>query len=176
LLETIDLIQLATHFDIPGLTPAKLKERAEAATMCLAENDHFSGTLFTLSDISNTDSKVPTIVLEITDQLRAAHADLHEATEKGAEAIAFILSLEFTSYTIVQRARKGDGFDYWLGTAPLKLDARLEVSGILQGRTSDIRKRIKQKSNQTKQSDELMIPAFICVVEFGRPYASFTKR
>jgi hypothetical protein len=44
--------------------------------------------------------------------------------------------LELTDYTIVERACKGTGFDYWLGDEDDDLfqwKARLEISGILKG-------------------------------------------
>ena len=84
-----------------------------------------------------------------------------------------------TDYHIVQRSRKGTGFDYWLG---LKDDilfqhaARLEVSGIRQGNGKQVEARVSQKRKQTEQSKGLRIPAYVVVVEFGTPVAVVVKQ
>ena len=80
---------------------------------------------------------------------------------------------------VLERSRKGTGFDFWLGSLDSKGDRdlifhnkmRLEVSGIRAGDDRSINNRVKQKISQTKQSDALSIPALIVVVEFGSPIA-----
>ncbi|MEG3845987.1 hypothetical protein QT971_01810 [Microcoleus sp. herbarium19] len=78
-------------------------------------------------------------------------------------------------FTVIERSRKGTGFDYWLGiqdstaTLPFQRMARLEVSGIRQGNRSQINARVKQKIEQTRASDAQGLPAYIIVVEFARP-------
>ena len=57
----------------------------------------------------------------------------------------------------------------------LQKTARLEVSGIREGTTNAINKRVKERV-QTKQSDHLNLPAFVVVVEFGNPVATVVKR
>lgn len=56
-------------------------------------------------------------------------------TEQAAYGIAFLIIRELTDLTVIERSRKGTGFDYWLGTTtdegqPFKNKVRLEVSGI----------------------------------------------
>ena len=83
-----------------------------------------------------------------------------------------------TEYHVVQRSWKGTGFDYWLGLKEDELfqnAARLEVSGIRQGGDKDMEKRIKQKTDQISKSDRMRLPAFVVVVEFGRPLAAVVR-
>ena len=54
---------------------------------------------------------------------------------------------------------------------------RLEVSGILDAQyPSRIVQRVKEKMEQTKQSDYSALPAYVIVVEFGRPVVYMVKR
>jgi len=84
-----------------------------------------------------------------------------------------------TGYTIVRRAKKKTGFDWWLdndGPLPFKTTDRMEVSGIRNGTAPQIASRLKQKLAQTRQSDSMNIPAYTVVVEFGRPLSKIGKR
>jgi hypothetical protein len=54
--------------------------------------------------------------------------------------------------------------------------ARLEVSGILRGDTRRINSRVREKMEQTKQSDQLSIPAYIAVIEFSTPRSKVVQR
>ena len=76
---------------------------------------------------------------------------------------------------VVERSRKGTGFDYWLGEKdhdglPFEGTSRLEVSGILTGTRAQVDSRIRQKKRQMNPTDHLA-PGFIAVVEFGTPIA-----
>src|SRR5690606_41030816 len=55
----------------------------------------------------------------------------------------------------------GLGFDYWLGDAgqdlPFMHDLRLEVSGVLKGTPSEVRRRLDEKVRQVGRS-QLPIP------------------
>jgi hypothetical protein len=48
---------------------------------------------------------------------------------------AILLMRALTGYTVIERSRKGTGFDWWLGTEDnlFQGKVRLEVSGILRG-------------------------------------------
>jgi len=102
-----------------------------------------------------------------------AWADPDEATEQGACGIAALLVDALTDYTILQRARKGPGFDYWLGkkgsaSVLFQDKARLEVSGIRSGDEREIARRVRQKTKQIQRSNG-MLPGLVAVVEFGTP-------
>lgn len=148
---------------------------AEAAAVCLEDQHHQQGVGLQIR------GKYKTVYsLEwpaVTDRIRGSY-DLEEATEYGACGVAILLMREQTGLT-VQRALKGGGFDYWLGTAegelPFQHQARLEVSGIRRGDSSRIKARVTEKLEQTHPSDGTM-PAYVVVVEFGRPLAHVEKK
>jgi hypothetical protein len=90
-----------------------------------------------------------------------------------------MVTTAFSPYTIIERSRKGTGFDYWLGEKDSVLFqkiARLEVSGILQGDDTAMMNRYNAKVIQTEQSDDTALPAYISIIEFSRPKAIFNKR
>lgn len=88
---------------------------------------------------------------------------LQEATQYGAYALALLLMRALTGYTVIERARKGTGFDWWLGNDDnlFQRKARLEVSGILHGTKRRLNARVRARLRQTRQSDELEIPAYV---------------
>ena len=113
---------------------------------------------------------------------KAGYKEPIKFTEKGAEALSFLLAIELTEYEVIEEATIRTGIDYWLGydeTHP-KFDnlnffqARLEISGILKESASNtLEKRVVEKKTQTKQSDATLLPAYISVVEFSNPKAYF---
>jgi hypothetical protein len=107
-------------------------------------------------------------------QVRRTWGDPEVATEHGAYALAALLVVVLTPWTIVERSRKGTGFDYWLGPkgSPGELfqgKARLEVSGIRSGSLRDVERRVGQKRQQVNRSARSGVPAVVAVVEFGVP-------
>src|SRR5438105_9337121 len=95
--------------------------------------------------------------------------DLEEATEQGAYGLAILLVRALIGYTVIERACKGTGFDWWLGNDDNSLQrmARLEVSGILQGEAWRVRSRVAAKVVQTERSNSSGLAAYVVVVEFG---------
>jgi hypothetical protein len=114
----------------------------------------------------------------LTEAKRRFWNDLEEATQHGAYAVGILLIRALTGYTVIERARKGTGFDWWLGTDDnlFQGKARLEVSGLLRGTRWRINSRIKARTEQTRQSDVLALPAYVVVVEFGTPRAKVVQR
>lgn len=161
---------------LPGVTRPVANSYVQAAEVCLLHHGHHRRIQLTVDgDFIETFGlkwRVP------TNQTRRSWADLQEATERGASAIAFLLMLELTDYTVIERSRKGTGFDYWLGKHEQPLfqrSARLEISGMLSGSASLIDSRVRQKKSQTQRSDGAL-PAFVVVVEFGTPTSKVVKR
>ncbi len=117
----------------------------------------------------------------VDDQQRRTYADMQEATELGACGVAILVVREATAKVVVERSKKGTGFDYWLGDnadddGPLfGGKTRLEVSGILTGTQSQIDSRMKQKKGQIAPSDHVA-PGFVAVVEFGTPIACLESK
>jgi hypothetical protein len=113
------------------------------------------------------------------DVILRTYADMQYTTEHGAACLSIMLTTAFTSYTVIERSRKGTGFDYWLGDRDSVLfqrKARLEVSGILQGDDNAMTNRYNAKAIQTEQSDDTKLPAYISIIEFSRPKAIYKQR
>ena len=192
----LDLRELDTD-DIPGVDRPKGNDLAKAAAVCLEAQRHAPGVQLTLRGISSSGCLVTWPV--VTAQSRRTWADPQEATEDGAAGIAILLAIREIGLTTVLRSRKTTGIDYWLGnddssnvsstektvTADLQalleddtliVKGRMEVSGILQGNDSEIGVRGRQKLRQTGRSASSALPAYVVVVEFGRPTAEVTRR
>lgn len=161
---------------MPGLTPAGGTVLAEAAAVCLEKQNHQLGVELKLAGIAKDSFQLHWA--SVDDQQRRCHNDLQEATERGACGIAILITKELTGKVVVERSKKGPGFDYWLGDEDDDLlftgKARLEVSGILEGTTTEIHARVKQKKAQIAPSDHLA-PGYVAVVEFSKPIAHVEK-
>lgn len=171
------------HLDagIPVLTDALGQVHAQAAAVCLASQGHQEPVPLAVRGIDRPQYVLRWPAPTETMRERAYH-DMERATELGACGVAILLVRDQTGLTAVQQSRKGNGFDYWLG--PEGADdqlvfqnaARLEVSGILSGTDSQFLTRVKQKLKQTEVSDNTRLPAYACVIEFGRPQAEVAER
>lgn len=171
----LDLNTLATGF--PHIPPDCGASIAQACLICLENQRHVSGVrLRVQGDFVSTFRLLWST--QVTEAERRYWSDLAEATEHAATGIAILLIRALTGYTVIERARKGTGFDWWLGTEDdlFQAKARLEVSGVLRGSRRRIDTRIAEKMLQTKQSDRLGLPAFVVVVEFSLPQARVVRR
>lgn len=154
---------------MPGLSPAWGSVLAEAAAVCLEEQGHGEITVLHVDG-----SFEETFLLErpgIDEQIRSAHLDEREATEKGACGVALLTVRHLTGQVVFWRSRKGTGFDYWVapeGSASIQTGERLEVSGIRRGSENLLRARVAEKTRQT-QRFQTASPALIAVAEFSRP-------
>ncbi len=162
----------ALAIGMPGLTPACGTSLAESAAVCLEHREHQSGVAFHL-----TGMRVEQFPIEwsaVDEQIRRTYNDLQEATERGAYGIAILVVRDLTGKVVVERSKKGPGFDYWLGDddddSLFLGKARLVVSGILSGPSSVIQSRLREKKEQIKPSEHLG-PGYVAVVEFGTPTA-----
>ena len=192
----LNLRELDTD-DIPGVDRQRGNDLAKAAAVCLEAQKHVPGVQLTVRGMSG--SKYPMTWQVVTAQSRRTRADVQEATEDGATGIAILLAILEIGHTIILRSHKTTGIDYWLGNddsssvslaermitdelqALLEDDAlivrgRMEVSGIFQGSDSEIGTRSKQKLNQTGRSASSALPAYVIVVEFGRPLAEVSRK
>lgn len=164
---------------LPGITSVRGADLAQAGAVCLEEHGHAHGT--TLSVRGGCEATFAAKWPPVDEQVRRCWNDTQEATEQGASAVALLLIVQLTEYTVVERSKKGTGFDYWLGLPddendlPFQNRARLEVSGILSGTSSVIASRVKQKLNQVSVTDGTW-PAFVVVVEFSSPESRIEKK
>lgn len=155
----------------PGITGPFGACLAEAADVCLEEQGHRRGTI--LMVVGSFRRKFILSWNQTSEQIRRCWADRDVTTENGAYAIAILLVVKITPYTILERSYRGPGFDYWLGTedepnAPFHNLVRLEVSGIRRGMQAQITHRVQQKMHQI-QRDETCLPNLVIVVEFSEP-------
>jgi len=175
---TLDLRDLASK--MPGVTDEIRSAFAQAAAVCFEIQKHASGvSLFVTGQGAGS---YPTLWPSVTPEMRASWADLQEATECGATSVAIALVDKVLKKTIVQRARKGTGCDYWLGGSSVSDSddmfedkIRLEVSGILESDNQSVKYRTNQKLRQTNVPN-LDFPAIVIVVEFSKPQAQISQR
>lgn len=138
--ETKRVTLAALSEGMPGITPSHKQVLAEAAAVCLENQQHKPGVIFPQVGLMPEDVCVGW--QSINDQQRRCYADMQEATEWGACAMAILMIKEATGKVVIERSKKGTGFDYWIGDSdddwslPFEGAARLEVSGILQGTKS----------------------------------------
>lgn len=192
----LDLNDLGTGQN-PAITAAIGNALAEAGAVCLGEQGHSQRAPFT---VRGSFRKVYTLVWPpATDQAKRTWNDLAEAAEHGAAGIAALLAIREIGYSPLLRSRKRTGFDYWLGdrdlsnvseaerTATMKLRGelrddtlvvrvRLEVSGINNGDDRRVRARRNARLRQMSRSDTSGLPAYVMVIEFGRPLAEVKQK
>ena len=175
-MRSLDLGKLSDQ--CPNMTASAIQGCAEAAAVCLTEVPHLSGVVMRVTGKHSESYSMSWPA--VTAQMSRTHADPDEATELGACGVAFHLIRDLESRQVIERSRKGTGFDYWLGEDgddPFQNKARLEISGIRRaGSRSAVAQRVKQKRLQTMRSDAMSIPAYIIVVEFSGPLAHIEER
>jgi hypothetical protein len=170
-IQVLDLQSLSQG--LPAITPAFGAAIAEAGAICLSDEAHQSGVTLEVEGEFSTQFRLSW--QPVIEQTRRCWNDEEYTTEQAAYGIAFLLILQLINLTVIERSRKGTGFDYWLGnqepstTLPFERMARLEVSGIRKGNRGQINARVKQKTEQTRTSDAQGLPAYIIVVEFSKP-------
>ncbi len=157
---------------LPGINTICGAFLCDASKLCFDNQSHSSGIKILLEGISNTECKV-VWTGEIDEQSRRTWNDTQEMTEYGASGVAILFILRLTEYTVIERSKKGTGFDYWLGhknsELPFQNSARLEISGILKGDRATFNSRVSQKLRQTFPTDNTKLPAYVVVVEFSEP-------
>ena len=176
----LDLNELSNG--LPAVTPEWGSTLAQVAGVCLELRGHAQGVHLHID--GQISGPFALAWPAVSDQARRTWDDHQEATEYGATAIAILLIRKGTGYTVIERAVKGTGIDYWLGNdadePPFQNKARLEVSGILSvegtGETvaAAISRRVKEKLKQTQPSSGTL-PAFVVVIEFGSPRGKVQK-
>ena len=162
---------------VPAITPAVGNMLAETAGVCLEAEGHAPGVRLLVRGY--LDARYPLTWPLITVQALRAWNDRERAREFGAEGIALLVAERELGYAVIECSRRGTGFDYWMGiesAGTFQREARLEVSGIRQGNDRVVRTRVWQKLQQTDRSDAVQLPAYVIVVEFGRPLAEVQKK
>jgi hypothetical protein len=160
----------------PAITPSFGVALAEAGAVCLEDQGHSNGVELKVYGEFIEAFKV--YWPNVTGQMRLCWNDREMTTEHGAYGIGILLIRDLTNFSIIERSRKGTGFDFWLGyedELPFQNKARLEISGIRKGDDSMVKARVQQKLKQTERSQG-SLPAYIVVVEFSRPLSHVVKK
>lgn len=167
------IVSLSSHSHTTGVRLHLLKPLKNALTSVVAEPRSISG--------NGSDPETFQILWEgeVTEQIRRSWGDQDEATEYGACALAILLILELTPFTVIRRSYKGTGVDYYLGykdsQEPFEDAARLEVSGLFKATDGEVRIRCEQKMKQTRPSDGTL-PAIVIVSEFSKPKSQVVEK
>jgi hypothetical protein len=159
---------------MPGLTPICGGLLAEAAAVCFEDRSHAAGVVIAVHCVGSAQFTIHWSA--VTAQQRRTYKDLHWATEMGAYGVAILIVKAVTGKRVIERSKKGTGFDYWIGETDddeliFTNKSRLEVSGILDGNDNEIAGRMKVKQAQVKVTDHLGVAAYVAIVEFGQPKA-----
>ena len=154
---------------------------SENCIVALEKNNHLSGCQLHVTG----DNKMNFNLNWSRKFSKGGYKESKKIVEHAAETLSFFLSSKFTNYNVIEEALIGTGIDYWLGYDELHklynpknfIQARLEVSGInKETRTNTLERRVKEKKQQSKNSDYSKLPAYIAVVEFATPKAFFGKK
>ena len=100
----------------PGMTTACGTCLAEAAAVCLESQFHSPGVSLRIRGSFNNAYRL--VWATPTIQQRRTYADPLYATEHGACGVAILITQKLTGKVVVERSRRGTGFDYWLGDPP----------------------------------------------------------
>ena len=171
-LRLLDLDVLSSG--LPAVTPSLGKTHVEACMVRCEDQNHASGLLLKIEgDLGDEGAKLVWSET-VTPQMLRAYNDDEVTTENAAYAIAFLITIHMTDYAVIQKSKKGTGFDYWLGYDAdddiFAMSARLEVSGIRCARSdAEFIKRVKEKTEQTAPTDGRNLPAYIVVTDFAVP-------
>ena len=173
----LDLDRLAAGY--PGLSAKYGAALGEAAAVCLVSQQHSPSTAMA----TRTGARSLTVTLDwapLVPGAEAAWADETFATEQGAYGIAILLLEETQDLLPMERARKGTGFDYWLGReggegALFQNRTRLEVSGLRHGSRAQTTQRLNRKLDQMQRTHR-SLPGYAVVVEFGQPFTAVGRR
>ena len=148
---------------LPAITPAFGAALAEACAVCLTSQGHEPGVELQVE--GNFTGTFQLFWPQVTDQMQRCWNDEEYTTEQAAYGVALLLIKRLTDFTVVERSRRGTGFDYWLGNPlqlaelPFQRTVRLEGSGIRSGDRRQISSRVRLKLEQVKPTDDIA-PAY----------------
>lgn len=163
--------------DTPALTASLAIHMQEAVLMCMNPHNHVPGVLCAVRDL---DAVLVTARIQwkmsYSEKIRRAFGNARNAAQKAGEAIAILTVTEITDYTVVERARIGDGFDFWISRSDDDHDylfqqlIGLECKGLSNASyPSEIVAAVNRGIEQIKESPNANFPALVIATEFSRP-------
>jgi len=90
---------------LPAITPAFGAAIAEAEAICLTDEAHQPGVMLEVEGEFSTTFKLDW--QQVTPQTRRCWNDEAYTTEQAAYGVAFLLILQLTNLTVIERSRKG---------------------------------------------------------------------
>jgi hypothetical protein len=173
--DALTLEDLSGNF--PHIPPECGMVLVQSAVLCLEGQGHKSGAPLTVRGSFNTAFRL-LWSMDVTEAMRRYWNDPDETAEQGAYALALLVLRSLAGLTVLERSRKGTGFDWWLASEDnlFQATARLEVSGIMRGSAWRVNGRLKERIAQTERSDPSGLTAYVAVVEFGGPTAKVVRR
>ena len=150
-----------------ALTPSVAGSYLEAARVCL-DRHHSSPKEFTLEN--NRVESIAKVEWEAADKrIQAAWANIDDATEAGAYALAIAATELLKGMVAVHRAETRTGADYYIAPVGVGLEDlehwwRLEVSGT-HSEKSEVKRRLRIKLEQARQGKS-NLPALASVIGF----------
>jgi len=145
--------------------------------MCMTPHNHASGVACNLRDLDQLLGEVKIKWQTLySERIRRAFGEARNAAERAGEGIAILTILARTDYTVIERARIGDGFDFWLSRSDdddeflFQYEAGLEAKGLSYAQyPSQIAGAVNDGIGQIKKSDNADLPAWVLATEFSRP-------
>ena len=167
-MRAIHLQKLQLDQTHPGMTAARARSHAEAASVCVARHHDSPATYAVWDQDRRTD-------LEFywdapNKRLLASWANVNETTEAGAVALVLAALETCAGMVAVRRAETWTGADYYVGPPGSGRDdlehcLRLEISGVDRGSSSTVYARVARKVRQVIRGAS-NLPALVGVVGF----------
>ncbi len=180
----VSQVNLETLFsDLPVMTDWYAGECYSALLVCLEHHKHKSGIETELRNLNETLHRfelVWTKPIEVED--RRLWGGPSNAAERAGEGMAWLIIHWFTDFTVIRRANKKTGVDFWLGhkedveNLVYQDKARMEAKGRTELEfDSYIRRVVNQALEQTRQSESTRLAVYVVVTEFSRPVIYLVK-
>jgi hypothetical protein len=155
------------HRRHPGLTPSIAAAYAEAASVCLARHGTPPSELATW--VNDYVTRVVVEWHQPSERSRKAWANEIDTTEAGAYGVALGVVETELGLVAIERARSLTGADYYIGQNVsgdgLESAYKFEVSGVNEGGSRELRKRLREKLRQVTAYGR-PARAYACVVGF----------
>jgi len=151
----------------PGISDAVCENYSEAAEVCLARHHQPPRTEFSIKCGGQTAKRVLGWQFP-DDTAQRAWKNADDATRDGAYIVSIAAAERELGLVALSRAETRTGADYYVGppnAQDLESAFRLEVSGIDQGSSSIVRRRLREKEEQAQRGHS-SLPAYASVVEF----------
>ncbi len=161
---------------LPGFSKTVGAFLAEAALVCLEQNNHQSGVLL---EVTGEYTAIFEIVWtgNIDSVVKEGWRDIVETTEYGATAIAILLLRELTDFQYFERMRQDEIGDYLIKQSKeVTPFSFLEISGIWnENAENNVSIRVNTKVRKISKKAKSKLELFTIVTEFSKPEAKISR-